>query len=56
MMREAYRNYFQMMQVIYKPFSKIYRGLQSKTAIENFFKVSIMANEGLKKTISFEDN
>ena len=56
MMYGAYRNYFQMMQVIYKPFSNIYKGLQSKTAIQNFFKVSIMANEGLKKTISFEDN
>jgi hypothetical protein len=42
--------------VVYEPFSNIHGGLQSKTAIENFFKVSIMANEGLKKTISFEDN
>jgi hypothetical protein len=41
--------------VVYEPFSNIHGGLQSKTSIENF-KVSIMANEGLKKTISFEVN
>src|SRR6185503_6041992 len=42
--------------VVYEPFSDIRGDLQSKTAIENFFKVSVMANEGLKKTISFEDS
>jgi ketosteroid isomerase-like protein len=41
--------------VVYEPFSKVQRGLHAKTAIENFLKVSIMASEGLKKTISFQD-
>ena len=42
--------------VVYEPFSNIHGGLQNKIAIENILKVSIMANEGLEKTIRFEDN
>ena len=41
--------------VVYEPFSKVQEGLHAKTAIEDFLKVSIMATEGLKKIISFED-
>jgi hypothetical protein len=45
-----------LLRVVYEPFSNIHGGLQNKIAIENFLKVSIMANEGLEKTIRFEDN
>ena len=52
----ALLNLFSDDAVICEPFSKVQGGLHAKTAIENFLKVSIMASEGLKKTISFEDS
>ena len=41
--------------VVYEPFSNIKQGLQGKSAIENFLRVAIMANAGLKRTIKFVD-
>ena len=41
--------------VIYEPFSNIKQGLQGKSAIENFLRVAIMANTGLRRTIKFVD-
>ena len=41
--------------VVYEPFSNIKQGLQGKSAIENFLRVAIMANTGLRRTIKFVD-
>ena len=41
--------------VVYEPFSNVKQGLQGKSAIENFLRVAIMANAGLKRTIKFVD-
>ena len=41
--------------VVHEPFSNIKQGLQGKSAIENFLRVAIMANAGLKRTIKFVD-
>ena len=35
--------------VVYEPFSNLTQGLQGKSAIENFMKVVIMANTGLRR-------
>ena len=40
--------------VIYEPFSKLTEGLEGKSAIESFFRVSIMANDTLQHHIIIE--
>lgn len=40
--------------VIYEPFSKLTEGLEGKSAIESFLRVSIMANDTLQHHIIIE--
>jgi Nuclear transport factor 2 (NTF2) domain len=40
--------------IIYEPFSKLTEGLQGKSAIESFLRVSIMANDTLQHHIIIE--
>lgn len=35
--------------IVYEPFSNLSQGLQGKSAIENFMKVVVMANAGLRR-------
>lgn len=42
--------------VIYEPFSNETNGLRGKLAIESFFKVAVMANAGMSRTIKIVDN
>jgi hypothetical protein len=39
---------------IYEPFSKIYGGLQGRSAIKAFLEVALMASDGLRYEIRFE--
>jgi ketosteroid isomerase-like protein len=41
--------------VVFEPFSNVKNGLVGRTMIENFLKVVVMANAGLKRTIRFVD-
>lgn len=41
--------------VVYEPFSNVQNGLQGKSSIEYFLKVTVMANAGMRRTIEFVD-
>ncbi|MEO9320610.1 MAG: nuclear transport factor 2 family protein [Nitrososphaera sp.] len=42
--------------VLYEPFSNVPDGLHGKTAIENFLRIAVMANAGMKRTIKLTEN
>ena len=46
-------NLFYEDAIIYEPFSNIEGGLQGKSAIQPFFNVVLMANDGLQHKIEF---
>ena len=39
---------------LHEPFSNIEGGLKGKSSMEHFFKVAMMANSGVRRTIKFE--
>lgn len=43
------------MTVLHEPFSNLAEGLRGRGQIVHFFKVALMANRGLKRTITFEN-